>query len=46
MAATNKMRQLSDYSGGGPGSCMELQVGCNLVVAIAIILIIACKLLG
>ena len=46
MAATNKMRQPADYSGGGPGSSMELQVGWNLDLAIAIILIIACELLG
>ena len=46
MAATNKMRQPADYSGEGPVSSMELQVAWDLVAAIAIILIIACGLLG
>ena len=40
------MRQPTDYSGGGPGSSMELQLGWSLNVAVAIILIIACGLLG
>ena len=42
MAATNKIRQLADYSEGGPGSSVELQLGYGFDIAIVIISVIAC----